>query len=51
MILFNITSNSAFVERFLTLSGIVSNERRGNMSSDLLIIRSMLSSNIKLLEK
>jgi hypothetical protein len=51
VILFNITSNCAFVERFFSLSGIISNERRGNMSSELLIIRSMLCSNINLLEK
>ena len=51
LILMNIASNSAFVERFFSLTGIISNEKRGNMSAELLITRSMLSSNITLLEK
>ena len=42
VILTNITSNSAFVERFFSLCGIISNQKTGNMSDDLLIIRSML---------
>ena len=51
LILMNIASNSAFVERFFSLTGIISNEKRRNMSAKLLITRSMLSSNITLLEQ
>ena len=47
----NIASNSAFVDTFFSLTGIISNEKRGYMSAELLITRSMLSSNITLLEK
>ena len=32
LILMNIASNSAFVERFFSLTRIISNEKRGNMS-------------------
>ena len=43
LILMNIASNSAFVERLFSLTGIISNEKNGNMSAELLITRSMLS--------
>ena len=50
LILFNIPSSSAFVERFFSICGIVNDKRRGNMKDETLINRSFLKSNLDLLE-
>jgi hypothetical protein len=49
-ILLNIPASSAFIERYFSVCGIISNNRCGNMSPDLLITRSLLQANIELLE-
>ena len=49
LILKNISSNSSFVERFFSLTGGVCNEQAGNMEDDLIISRSLVKTNIKLL--
>ena len=48
-ILLNIPSSSAFVERYFSMCGVVCKQRAGNMDPDLIITRSMLKSNLKLL--
>ena len=50
LILLNIASNSAFVEKFFCLSGLISHNKTGNMSDSLLIKCSMLNSNLKLIK-
>lgn len=50
LILLNTPSSSAFVERFFSLCGVISKQRAGNMSAELLEIRSMLRANLSLLE-
>ena len=50
LILMNIPSNSAFVERFFSLCGIICHDKAGNMSDDLIINRAMIASNIRLIE-
>ena len=49
LILLNIPGSAAFIERYLSISGIVCQKRRGNMSEQLIINRSMLKANLKLL--
>ena len=49
LILLNIPSSSAYIERHFSLSGAICSQRRGNMSADLIITRSMLKANIKLI--
>ena len=48
-ILRNISSSSAYVERFFSICGIVNRKRAGNMSDETLINRSFLKANINLL--
>ena len=50
LVLFNIPSSSAFVERFFSICGIVNNQRRGNMKDQNLINRAFLKTNIDLVE-
>jgi hypothetical protein len=49
IILLNIPSSSAFIERYFSISGIVSDVRRLNMTEKMVIIRSMCKSNIGIL--
>jgi hypothetical protein len=49
IILLNITSTSAFIERFFSISGIVCDSRRLNMTEDLIIMRSLMKANIHIL--
>ena len=50
-ILYNISSTSAVLERFFRLSGIVCSARRSNMKDDLIIMRSLLKANVKILKE
>lgn len=50
-ILLNISSSSAFIERFFSIAGIICSKRRGNMKNDLIISRSLLKSNINTLNQ
>jgi len=45
----NIPSSSAFIKRYFSLCGIVCKKRSGNIDFDLIISRSMLKANIKIL--
>ena len=49
IILLNISSTSAFIERFFSISGIVCENRRANMTDDLIVMRSMLKANMSIL--
>jgi hypothetical protein len=50
LILINIPSNSAFIERFFSLCGIICHDKAGNMGDELIIKRSMIAANIKILD-
>ena len=50
IILLNIQSSSAFIERFFSICGVVCTRRATNMKADLIIKRSMLKSNIDILD-
>lgn len=50
-ILLNIPSSSACIERYYSICGNVVKQRCGNMSAETIIARSMLKSNIKLLDE
>ena len=47
--LLNIPSSSASIERFFSICGVICTQRRGNMSADMIITRSMLKVNLNLL--
>ncbi len=47
--LLNIPSSSAFIERFFSICGVICNKRSLNIGDDLLITRSLLKANVKLL--
>ena len=51
IILLNIQASSAFIERFFSITGVVFKSRCGNMGDDLIIIRSLLKTNMEILEK
>lgn len=51
MILLNIKSSSAIIERFFSICGIVNDKRRQNMSDELLITRSLLKANMSTLSE
>ena len=51
VILYNIPSSSAFIERFYSICGNVCKVRSGNINSDTIIYRSMLKANIHLLDE
>jgi hypothetical protein len=50
-ILLNIPASSAFIERFFSICGIVCEKRRLAMKDDLIIIRTLLKGNMKVLEE
>ena len=47
----NISSSSAFIERYFSICGFVQNVRNQNMSQDLFIKRCFLRANIKILNE
>ena len=49
VILLNLPATSSFIERFFSLSGIVCDIKRLNMTDDLVIKRSMLKANMNIL--
>jgi hypothetical protein len=49
-ILLNIPASSAFIERFFSIAGVVFPTRRGNSCDDLIIIRSLLKTNMETVE-
>jgi tRNA/tmRNA/rRNA uracil-C5-methylase (TrmA/RlmC/RlmD family) len=49
LILLNVQASSAFIERFFSICGVVCSRRATNMKPDLIIKRSMLKSNIHIL--
>ena len=51
LILLNIPSSSAYVERFFSICGVVNRKRAGNMSDETLINRSFLKTNLEILSK
>ena len=51
IVLLNIPSSSSFIERFFSISGIVCDSRRLNMTDELVIIRSLLKANMTLLNE
>jgi hypothetical protein len=50
LLITNMPSSSAFIERFFSVCGIIKNKQRGNMKPDLLEMRSLLKSNLNFLE-
>jgi len=51
LLLLNIPSSSAYVERFFSICGIVNRKRAGNMADETLITRAFIKSNINLLNQ
>ena len=49
VILLNISSSGAIIERFFSISGVVCDLKRSNMTEDLIIMRSMLKTNMHVL--
>ena len=50
LLLSTIQSSSAFIERFFSVCGVVCKPRASNMKDDLIISRSILKANIKILD-
>lgn len=50
LILLNIPASSAFIEKFFSQCGEICSRRRGNLSADQIIIRTMLKTNINFLK-
>jgi hypothetical protein len=50
IILLNLPATSSFIERFFSISGIVCDVRRLNMTDDLVIKRSMMKANMNILK-
>jgi len=51
LLLSNIPSTSAYIERFFSIAGLVCDKRRLQMSDDLIECRSMLKANMSQLEE
>ena len=49
LLLLNVQASSALIERFFSICGVVCSRRATNMKPDLIIKRSMLKSNIHIL--
>jgi hypothetical protein len=49
-VLLNIPATSSFIERFFSISGIVCDIRRLNMTDDLIIMRSLMKANMHILK-
>ena len=50
LLLLNIPSSSAFIERFFSICGAICNKRSGNYSDDMIILRSFLKANMNTLQ-
>ena len=50
LLLTHIPPSSSFIERFFSVCGIVKDKRQGNMSSNLLEMRSQLKANLSYLK-
>lgn len=50
-ILLNVPASSANIERFFSIAGVICKSRAANMSDELIIERSLLKVNLKLLDK
>ena len=50
LVLSNTPASAASIERFFSVCGFVCDKRRGNMNDELKIVRSMLKSNVRLLD-
>ena len=48
--LLNIQASTAFVERFFSICGIICNVKNTNMSDQMIIMRSVLKTNIETLD-
>ena len=51
LVLLNISVSSAFIERFFSICGIICKKNSGNMKDELIVTRSMLKANMKILEE
>ena len=51
LMLYNVPSSSAYVERFFSICGVVNRKRAGNMSDETLINRAFLKSNLAILNE
>jgi len=51
LILLNINSSSAFIERFFSICGFIQDKRRQNITIDLFKMRCLLRANIKILDE
>ena len=51
LILLNINSSSAFIERFYSICGVVCTTRNAQMTDELVIIRCLLKVNLHLIEE
>lgn len=51
LVLSNINSSSAFIERFFSIAEIVNKKRSARMSDQLLVMRSMLKANMSILKE
>lgn len=51
LVLLNLSVSSAFIERFFSICGIICKKNSGNMKDELIVTRSMLKANMKILEE
>ena len=51
LILLNINSSSAFIERFFSICGFIQDKRRQNITIELFKMRCILRANIKILSE
>ncbi len=51
LILLNINSSSACIERYFSICGFISNKKSGNINNDLFVSKCLLRSNISLLNE
>ena len=50
MLLLNIPSSRAFIERFFSICGAICNKRSGNYSDDMIILKSFSKANMNTLQ-
>lgn len=48
--LLSMPASSAFIERYFSICGVVCKKRAGNMTDDLIIMRSFLKTNMRILD-
>jgi hypothetical protein len=51
LMLLNIPSSAAYIERQFSIAGAICSQRRGNMKSEQIITRVMLKTNMNLLKQ